>query len=84
MRGSTSDQNVSPSLTSDTDAEDSHAAQDCPVCGAHGAGHLHVPIWEFVDVNKDLECFVRSMEFTVAQFNDASTEGQAYGLLDGG
>ncbi|XP_058535884.1 cystatin-14-like [Ochotona princeps] len=55
-----------------------------PCVGLMVLGTYMWPIWEFVDVNKDLECVVMSMEFTVPQFNDASTEEQRYGLLEGG
>uniref|UniRef100_G1TYY7 Uncharacterized protein n=1 Tax=Oryctolagus cuniculus TaxID=9986 RepID=G1TYY7_RABIT len=37
---------------------------------------------EFVDVSQNLDYFVASVEFAVAQFNDDSTEEQVYRLLE--
>nr|XP_051701262.1 probable cystatin-16 isoform X1 [Oryctolagus cuniculus] len=39
---------------------------------------------EFVDVSQNLDYFVASVEFAVAQFNDDSTEEQVYRLLEVG
>ncbi|XP_062058493.1 cystatin-14-like [Lepus europaeus] len=49
---------------------------------------LGTHIWtiqkEFVDVSQNLDYFVASVEFAVAQFNDDSMEEQVYRLLEVG
>ncbi|XP_047395213.1 cystatin-14-like [Sciurus carolinensis] len=49
---------------------------------------LGTHIWtiqkEFVDISKNLDYFVASVEFAVAQFNDDNTEENTYKLLEVG
>lgn len=51
-----------------------------------GLAVLGIHVWaiqmEFVDIRKDLDYFVVSVEFAVAWFNSGNTEEQAYKLLE--
>lgn len=51
-----------------------------------GLAVLGIRVWaiqmEFVDISKDLDYFVVSVEFAVAWFNSGNTEEQAYKLLE--
>ncbi|XP_040104793.1 probable cystatin-16 [Oryx dammah] len=51
-----------------------------------GLALLSIHVWaiqmEFVDISKDLDYFVVSLEFAVAWFNSGNTEEQAYKLLE--
>ncbi|CAH6787749.1 cystatin-14 [Phodopus roborovskii] len=53
-----------------------------------GMAVLGTHIWtidkEFVDITKDLDYFVASVEFAVAQFNDNNPEENTYRLLEVG
>lgn len=46
--------------------------------------HLWTIDKEFVDITKDLDYFVASVEFAVAQFNDNNPEENTYRLLEVG
>ncbi|KAB0381901.1 hypothetical protein FD755_003818 [Muntiacus reevesi] len=51
-----------------------------------GLAVLGIRVWaiqmEFVDISKDLDYFVVSVEFAVVWFNSGNTEEQAYKLLE--